>query len=440
MDQQKKKSLLPVLGTGFGIAILVGNCVGIGILRMPGTIASYLTNDHLILSLWMIGGIISMLGAMIYAEASTACPKAGGPYVIVENALGKQAGFTVGLSDWIYNNASNAALSIAVAEYVVQLHLLNLPLPLLSGLLIAILTLVQWFGIQSSDKVQKALSLGKAIGLLFLVFAFLFWNKNANSIEGPYLKPISEISWIGAIVLSFRAILITYGGWNAPTYFAEENTNPEKNLPKALIYGVLSITVIYLLVNWSLQKVVPTQALANSPLAVAEGAKVVFGEWGKTIVTLVSIVIVSGALYAGLLFAPRIIFAKARSGLFFSFAGNINQFHIPGSALLLTSFITIIFALSGSFELVISMSLFLLIFIDSMVYLSALKQRLNKKQHLPYLAKLFPISHAFMILLNVSLLIAVIAEDWKSSGYAIVVILSSFPLYWLLKRNKKLTL
>jgi APA family basic amino acid/polyamine antiporter len=437
MNNKKPNNLKQVLGISFGIAILIGNCVGIGILRMPGTIAGYINNEHLILGLWVLGGVLAMIGAMVYAEASVANPKAGGPYVIVEKALGKQAGFTVGMSDWIYNNASNAALSIAVSEYYVTLSSSTLSTTFLASFLIVILTIVQWFGIKSSDAIQKGLSLLKAIGLLFLVFAF-YSHESALTQTTGITNTSTNITIIGAIILSFRAIVITYGGWNAPIYFAEENTNPSKSLPKALIYGVLSITIIYFLINAALMHLIPLSSYANSTLAIADGAKVVFGENGKIVVTIVSIVIVIGALYAGLLFAPRIIFGKSRSGLFFLFASKINRFNIPGLALLATSVITILFAASGTFEFVIAVSVFLYVFIDTSVYISAFYSRWKNIGALAYQAKGFPYLYILMILVNLALLTGVIMEDFKSSAYAIGIILLTIPLYYAFNLlNKK---
>ena len=399
---------------------------------MPGTIAGYLNNEHLILALWILGGILAMIGAMIYAEASVAHPKSGGPYVIVENALGKQAGFTVGMSDWIYNNASNAALAIAVSEYFSTLTSTKFPTTFLASFLIVILTIIQWFGINSSDTIQKVLSLLKALGLLYLVFAFYNHESLLTQTTG-ITNTTTNITIIGAIILSFRAIVITYGGWNAPIYFAEENTNPSKTLPKALIYGVLSITIIYFLVNAALMHLIPLSSFANSPLAIADGAKIVFGETGKTIVTIVSIVIVIGALYAGLLFAPRIIFGKSRSGLFFPFAAKINRYNIPGLALVATSLITILFAASGTFEFVIAVSVFLYVFIDTSVYISAFYSRWKTKTELHYKAKGFPYLYVLMILVNLALLIGVVVEDFKSSAYALAIIVFTIPLYYSFK-------
>lgn len=442
MNNQNPHSLLKVLGVGFGVAILIGNCVGIGILRMPGTVASYLDNENLILLLWVFGGLLALIGATIYAEASVAHPKAGGPYVLVENGLGKQAGFTVGMSDWIYNNACNAALAIAVSEYYCTLTSSNLPITFLASFLIVVLTIIQWFGINSSDSIQKLLSLLKALGLLFLVFSFFMFDKSLLN-EADIMNnhpPIqhSNITLIGAIILSFRAIVISYGGWSAPIYFAEENTNPRQTIPKALTYGVISITILYLLVNAALMYLLPLHSFANSPLAIADGANVVFGENGKTVVTIVSIVIVVGALYAGLLFAPRIIFGKSRSGLFFPFAAKINRFNIPGLALLATSFITILFAASGTFEFVIAISMFLYVFIDTSVYISAFYSRWKNKTALDYKAKGFPYLYILMILINIALLIGVVIEDFTSSAYALGIILLTIPLYFVfIMLNKK---
>lgn len=436
--KENASGLLKVLGVGFGIAVLVGNAIGIGILRMPGTIASYLSNEWLITMLWILGGFLSLVGAVLYAEASTAFPFAGGPFAISEKVFGKQAGFTVGFCDWVLNTAANAGLAIASAEYIHGMMGLQVPVSMTAILIVLVFSAIQWFGLKSSSAIQSSLSLLKAAGLLVLVTAFFIHGKvSGDSTVIESTAQASPVVLFGAIILSFRAITLSFAGWNAPVYFSEENTDTRRDLPRSLIYGVLSITLIYVLVNVAMFCLMPVASIANSQLAVADGANIVFGAGGKMVVTIISIIIVMSSLYAGILYAPRIIFGISRSGLFFSFASKINRFHIPGIALVFTTILTVLFAASGTFEFVMSVYTFLYVFIDISVYAAALYARWKDKNLPSFKAKGFPITHLFMILVNAVLLISVFLEDTVSSRYALLVILLTVPLFFLFRMVNK---
>ena len=435
MTHKKSSDLLQVLGVGFGVAILVGNSIGIGILRMPGTVASYVGSEGLIMLLWTLGGFITLAGAVIYGEAGAAYPFSGGPYAISEHVFGKQAGFTVGICDWVLNIAGNAALAIAAAEYYIACTGCLFSKALLASLTIIALTAIQWFGMRSSSIIQQALSVLKALGLLFLVLVFFIHSKATGAVNvTTTTAPISHVTIFSAFILSFRSIVYTYMGWNAPIYFAEENNNPGKSLPHSLIIGVLSITFIYLLVNASLLHLMPVSAISNSALAVADGAAIVFGSSAKLVVTLVSIIIVLSGLYPSILYTPRIIFGMARSGLFFPLASKLNRFYIPGLALIISSFIALLFAATGTFEFAVAVTSFLYIFVDITVYVASLYARRGNKTEFFYKAPNYPITHVFMILVNIALLISIFAEERISSSCAVLIIALTVPLYMVYKR------
>jgi APA family basic amino acid/polyamine antiporter len=437
VKHRKPSDLLQVLGIGFGIAILVGNSVGIGILRMPGEVASHLHSEWPIMGLWVLIGVLSLIGATIYAEASAAYPYSGGPYAISEHVFGQGPGFTVGCCDWILNTSGNAALSIAASEYFI-ITLTGYPLSKagLAALIIIMLSFIQWFGMHSSRVIQHSLSILKTLGLLFLVGAFFVHGHTAAAPHRTAAWAIhSPVSIFGAMVFSFRAVFFTYAGWNAPIYFAEENKDPVRSIPRSLIWGVASITVIYVLVNAALLYLMPVSAIAQSKLAVAEGAHIVFGHQARLIVTIISIIIVLSGLYPSVLFAPRIIFGMARSGIFFPFAATVNSYFIPGAALIASGAIAIIFALSGTFEFVIAMTTFLFLFVDTSVYAAALYSRWTGRAAFPFHAPGFPVAHIFMILVNAALVASIFVKDPRSSIYGTLIILSTVPLYFVYKRK-----
>jgi APA family basic amino acid/polyamine antiporter len=432
--KSESTSLLRVLGVGFGIAMLVGNSIGGGILRMPGIVAAYTPNASIIIALWIMGGMLALAGALIYAEASAAYPITGGSFVYSEKVFGKQAGFTVGFIDWVFNLAGNSALAVAISEYVLSLTAVQWPIPLMGSIIIILLSITQWFGIQLGSAIQKTLSGLKAAGLLFLVAAFFIHGRSGHT-SSPVLN-LSPVVSFAVMVLALRAITFTYSGWNAPIYFSEENKQPGKSIPQSLIYGVLLLILLYVLVNAALLYIMPAGEIAHSKLAVADGATVVFGAQARTIVTVLSIVILLSGIYSGVLYIPRIIFGMARSGSFFSIASQLNRYNIPGMALLLTTLVSIAIIFSGTFEFITGIGTFLYIFVDTTVYVAILVSRWKKKVDYPFQTPAFPLLHVVMITANLALLTGLFIEDLKSCLYALTAIVITFPLYIFFKRQK----
>ncbi|HJW27795.1 MAG TPA: amino acid permease, partial [Saprospiraceae bacterium] len=388
----------------------------------------------IIILLWLLGGLLALAGALVYAEISTTYQLTGGPFNFSEKVFGRQAGFTVGFLDWFFNLASTAALTVAASEYLLNLTGISWPVPVTGMVMIIVLSFTQWFGIKLGDAIQKGLSGIKAVGLLFLVIAF-FIHGHASANAAPPVLTLSPIISISALLLAFRSITFTYSGWNSPVYFPEENDQPGRNIPRSLIYGVLLITFLYILVNVSLLYMMPVDRMAHSKIAVADAADLVFGTNAKSIVTALSIIIILSCVYAGILYIPRIIYGMARSGSFFSLVGKLNAYRIPGAALMLSGGVCVTIIFSGTFEFITAISTFLYLFVDTTVYLAALVSRQHNKTGLAFRAPAFPFLHVLMIIINMALLTGIFVEDVKSGLYAVAVIGITVPLYWIFRNG-----
>ncbi len=271
-----KGHLLRVLGVGFGVAVIIGNTIGAGIFRAPGTIAEQLPNTVPFLLVWLAGGLYALLGAISLAELGTMLPRSGGQYVFSRYALGEYAGFIVGWSDWISSCGSTAAVSLLIGTFSVALF------PTLGAKTVAtavaiIFAFLQWRGIVWGSNIQNLTSLLKALAFLALIAAaFLLGGNGALSTPQTHSAPVT----LAAIVISLQAAIYTYDGWSGVIYFSEEVKEPNHNIPRALFNGVLTITVIYVLVNVALLYVLPMSQIAGKEFAAGEAAKVIFGAHG----------------------------------------------------------------------------------------------------------------------------------------------------------------
>jgi len=428
--------LLRVLGVGFGLAVIIGNTIGAGIFRTPGTIAEQLPAAIPFLLIWLAGGLYAFLGAVSLAELGTMLPRSGGQYVFSRYALGEYAGFIVGWSDWISSCGSTAAVSLLVGLFTVAL------IPALDGharavaIAVAIIfAFLQWRGIVWGSNIQNLTSLLKALAFLALIVAaFLLGGNGALSTTQSYSTPIT----LAAIVVSLQAVIYTYDGWSGVIYFSEEVKDPGRNIPRALFSGVLTIAAIYLLVNLALLYVLPMTQIAGKEFAAGEAANTIFGVHGDTIFRCLTIVSMLSGVNALHLMATRVIFAMSRDGLFSTKAAVVNEGGTPTIALALSVMVSLMFIIFGEkFETVISVLAFFFVvnYILSFVSLFVLRRREPDKPR-PYRAWGYPVTPALALLGSVLFLAGAIRAETRNSVYALVLLAVSYPVYLLQSRAR----
>ena len=429
-----KGHLLRVLGVGFGVAVIIGNTIGAGIFRAPGTIAEQLPVPTLFMFVWLAGGLYALLGAMSLAELGTMLPRSGGQYVFSRYALGEYAGFIVGWSDWISSCGSTAAVSLLIGMFTGALF------PALTGhtktvaaSVAIIFAFLQWRGIIWGSNIQNITSLLKALAFLALIAAAFLLGGN-GALSTPTQYPSTSIT-LAAIVVSLQSVIYTYDGWSGVIYFSEEVKDPGRNIPRALFNGVLTITAIYVLVNVALLYVLPMTQIAGKEFAAGEAANVIFGAHGDTIFRCLTIVSMLSGINALHLMATRVIFAMSRDGLFTKRAAVVNQGGTPTIALALSLLVALLFIIFGEkFETVITVLAFFFVvnYILSFVSLFVLRRREPEKPR-PYRAWGYPVTPALALIGSVLFLVGAIRADTRNSVYALVLLAISYPVYRLLR-------
>ena len=441
MLQRKYRSqgkLLRILGVGFGLAVVIGAIIGVGIFRLPGPIAGLLGKTWLILLVWVLGGIFTLLNANYTSELATMIPREGGPYVYARRAFGDFAGFVVGWSDWFGNTASLSYLSIALAEYLIALFAFSFVgvVSIAIGLLL-LLIFLNWIGLRAGSETQEVTSFLKGVALLSIVvacFVLGYGHGTVNAGRTVPLSPASPFSPVVGIVLSFQLILGAYGGWNSAIYFAEEDENPSRDIPRSLHGGVLLVMTIYLLVNLALIHLLPISQLASSKLAAADAMQVVFGTLGGKIVTAFALLSILGVLNAILMFTPRTLYALARDGLFSSKALTVNKGGTPTVALAVTAAVALILIPMGTFEKLMALYAFFAI-ANNIVLVGALFALRTRSPDLPRPFKTwaYPFAPLGVLFVSLALFVGFIVSDTRNSIYALVILAASYPLYRLLK-------
>lgn len=427
--------LLSILGVGFGLAVIIGNTIGAGILRTPGEVAAQLPSAWIFLGVWVLGGLYAMLGALSLAELGTMIPRSGGQYVFAREALGEYAGFIVGWSDWLSTCGTAAAVSIVIGEYSGVLF------PRLSGraTTIALATVIafavlQWRGLRWGSGVQNVTSLLKALAFVALVAAcFALGGSRAGA--GPAEPLPSGLPLAVALVLSLQAVIYTYDGWSGVVYFSEEVRNPARDIPRALFGGVLAIIAIYLLVNLALLYVLPVSQIAGQKLAAGAAAEAIFGARGDTIIRSLTILSMLSGINAYHLMATRVLFAMSRDGLFFKRAVRVNEGGTPTVALFVSTVVAALFILSGTFEKVIAVLAFFFVANYTMSFISVfVLRRREPSRPRPYRVWGYPWTTGLALIGSVAFLAGAVASDTRNSVYSLLLLGASYPTFLLLKR------
>jgi APA family basic amino acid/polyamine antiporter len=438
----KPAPLARILGLGFGLAMVFGGTVGVGILRLPGTLAATLGDSRLILVFWIVGGLYALLGAVSVAELAAMLPRAGGFYVYARRAFGSGAGFVVGWSDWINEVAALAYGSITAMTFLAALWPAATSYARLGAvLIIAAFTALHWVGLRLGSSLTRLISLSIGLMMLILVVACFFVPPAAQtSVPLPLSAaalPLASMGMLAALVSAMRNVLLTYDGWYSPIYLAEENTDPGLTLPRALIGGTVVLIVLYVSVNAALLRVLPLSALASSDLPAATAARLVFPHGGGELVTLISLFTVLSLVNATLLITPRVLLAIGRDGLFTRKAAAVSASGTPRLALSVSSAAAIALILSGTFEQIIALAtvLFLVNYISAYAALFVLRRR-EPGLPRPYRAFGFPFTTAVVLVGSVLALIAAILEDPHSALAAGILLAACAPIYaWIVRRR-----
>lgn len=438
MKNSKNNQLIKSLGLGFGIAILIGGTIGVGILRTPGAIAGMLDNYWLIIACWFFGGLYILIGANSYAELATMLPKAGGSYNYIKRAFGDYAGFISGWYDYIANAIPPAFYCIVISEYIVILFpaLESHSTSIAIAFLIAFI-LLHVSGVKSGSFIQQLTSVIKVVFFVALIVACFMYS-------GVKIKPIEkdinllEMGVILGFFKSLQLIIGTYDGWYSVCFFAEEDKNPSKNIPQSLFTGAIIVILIYVLLNMAFFHVLPVASLANSPLAAADVAKVVFGNNGAIIVTVIAIFSLISILNAFMMIPARILFGLSRDGFFIRKGTAINKGGTPIVALLVSSLFSLVLIIIGSFEVLFSFGTFMSVIVWGLAYCSLIKLRIKEPNLTrPYRSWAYPWSSLLVIIATLSLLIGFAYSDTKNFVIILIITLISYPVFLYLNRRIK---
>ena len=359
-------ALLRSLGAVDGALITVGATLGSGIFLTTGDIARRCPQPALVLALWAGGGLFALAGALAYGELGAMFPRAGGQYHFLKEAYGRLWGFLFGWTSFlVIMTGGISAIAVGFGEYLgaflpavgSDVELLSVGLagirwtvrgPQLTGALaVLVLTGVNWLGVREGALVQNVTTVLKLGALLLLVGIGLWAPPPVTPAWGAPLPPGSIIGGLG---LGLVAVLWTYDGWYVLTFSAGEIRRPERNLPRGLVLGVVTVAVVYLAINWVYLRALDIPTLARTARVGEAAAAALLGPGAARAVTLVILLSMFGCLAANVLCCARIYLPMAEDGVFFRALSRIHPRHrTPSASLLAQGVLAAAIALSGTY-------------------------------------------------------------------------------------------
>jgi basic amino acid/polyamine antiporter, APA family len=419
-------------------AIVVGTIIGSGIFLVPHNVAMHVGTPGSLFAVWVAGGLLSLAGALSLAELGAALPEAGGVYIYLREAYGKSFAFLYG---WgmlvVIHSGSAATLAVAFGIYSgAFLPLTPLESKLAASAVIAVLTAVNVFGVRWGSAVQTLFTVAKLGGLGIIVVSAVFARGVRPLVASlPLPTPRTTVSSFGVALIG---VLWAYEGWHMLSYTAGEVRNPARVLPRSFFLGTLLVVLAYLSANLAYLRVLTLPALAQHERVAAVAMEILAGPRGRRFVSALILCSIFGALNGTILTGPRAYFAMARDGVFFSSVGRVHpRFKTPAIAVLIQGALSIVLAVSGTYEQLYTYVIFSAwIFYGAAVLAVLVLRRQRPSLERPYRIWGSPFVPIVFALAALGIVANTLLTKPRESGVGLGIILLGLPIYFAWRRKE----
>jgi basic amino acid/polyamine antiporter, APA family len=453
---QAQTELKRDLGLWSAAAIVVGTVIGSGIFLVPTRMIQRVGSVEMVFVVWVVGGLLSLFGALTYAELAAAMPEAGGEYVYLREAYGPLWSFIYGWTQmWVAKSGSVATLATGFFLYLSTFFpglndvAFTIPLPLgahgapldvrngqLFGIvLILLLGGINYLGVKIGGEVQVVVTIIKVALILFVIVAGLGFGHRAEATTAPAApQPLTAAGFFAALV----AALWAYDGWNNVSMVASEVKEPRRNLPLALIWGTLAVMAIYLLANAAYFYVLSAQEVGASSRVAGDMMRKVLGQPGANAVAIAAMISIFAALNGSILTGSRVPYAMARDGYFVRSFGSVHPaFRTPGVSILGLSGWSALILLSGQYDQLFTCVIFASWILYGMTTASVIVLRRKRPDMVrPYRTLGYPIVPVLFVLSALSLVLSTLFDSPRESMFGLVLIFIGLPFYFHWKKRR----
>ena len=416
--------------------MVIGTIIGASIFVQPAEVSAQVPSVPGILGVWLISGLITLIGALICAELASTFSRTGGVYVYLSEAFGPWLGFLWGWAMfWAMHSGIIAAIAFVFARFagfVVPLDTTGTRIVAIGVILL--LSAVNYFGVRQGSRLQAWFTAGKLLAVVLIVAAgVLLGGRVSDHFVGPAVPaPVTLSGFLTGLV----AGLFAFGGWHMVTYAADETVEPERTIPRALAFGTLVVTGAYLAMNAVYLYVLPLDTMGSSTRVAADFADALFGRGGGSAMAGIVMFSTFGGLAGIILAGPRVYLAMARDGLLFRWAGAVHPVHqTPHRAILLQAVWASLLVATGTFRQLFTLVVYTeWIFFGLMaVGLFRLRKRTDLSRH--YSVAGYPVLPALFAVASFAVVVNQVYIDPESTLKGLGLVLLGLPVYFLTARK-----
>jgi APA family basic amino acid/polyamine antiporter len=407
----------PTLGLKEAVAIIVGIVIGAGIFKAPSLVAMFAGSEFWMYAAWIAGGVISLIGALCYAELATAYPNAGGDYHFLHRAYGRAVSFLFAWARFsVITTGSIALLAFVFGDYMTEIAPLHgnatLSAALYGAAAVMILTWINVRGIRAGALTQSWLTLAEVGGLVVIIAAAVWLAASGSPVPAdaaPAPAAAAAMPPLSMLGLAMVFVLLTYGGWNEAAYISAEVRDPHRNMLRAMVISIVLITALYLLVNWAYVSVLGIGAMGKSKAVAADLLQVAFGNTGQIVISIMVAIAALTSINATMIVGARTNYALGRDWPVLSFMGTWDaQRNAPVTAMWVQGAMALVLVLlalatssqgGGGFKAMVEFTspVFWLFFLLSGCALIVLRVR-EPNTPRPFKVPLYPVLPALFIL------------------------------------------
>ena len=451
---EKRLELVQGLGAWAAMAMVVGHIIGTGVFLVPSTMTRATGSVGLVFLVWIVGGVLSLFGALTIAELGAAMPKAGGAYVYLKRGFGPVWGFLFG---WMNNLVGKpASIATIAAGFLIFLGFfvpavrtpiftLHFHVPFtghtsefaftwaqpVAAAAIAFMSLINYLGVRLAGRLQVVLTALKIGAILaVVVLGFLFAGKRPPGTQ-PFFPRSLDLGLLSGFLTAMVGALWAYDGWMDLTFAGSEIIEPQTNIPRALVGGTMTVGVIYLLANAVYFRVLPMEAVATAQNVASETVRVFAGARAAAWITAAMVLSAFTTLNSSVLTGSRVPYAMARDGLFFRVADGINsRYRTPAGAIVFQAVISCLMVLTGQFEDLFSLFIFAQWIFYALSVASVYGSR-RKEPDLPrpYRTWGYPVVPGIFVAGGFALTLNLFIQRPVRSAIGLLLILAGLPFY-----------
>jgi basic amino acid/polyamine antiporter, APA family len=432
-------SLTKALTTRGLTLIAVGGCIGSGIFVSPSQSVKALPHHGWALIAWVIGGIVSLMGAMTFSELGARYPREGGVYVYLKEAYGDLVGFLYGwIILFIVNTGAIAALSVVCVIFMHNIFTFDKAIdPYLSIAVIWLLTAINIVGVRTSQHMASSFSTIKLLAMVAIVIIGLLHISSMNHDIHLDLTTDVPSHLLSSILVAFVGVFWSMGGWHHASFMAGEAIDPQRTVPRAMVYATSIVTVAYLSIIVAYMILLPLPEMAASKGVAADALSGVYS-WGQTAMSIAICISVAGSIAIYTMSAPRIYFAMAKDGIFFEQLAKLSdRYQTPYVAMIVQSIWAAVLVIAWkAFDQLATFVTFMDILFMALATASIFVLRKRGSDYTGYRVSPFPLVPLIYLLgtaaFVVNTLIAIPTESWAG----VIILLVGIPFYMYFKKQK----